>query len=98
MLLNQLKSEQENTAFASITPNEQAFISLLHDQLNQRLLMRNRLISQHKEQQENLQKAAQTQQLHAIKTQQSLTEQVKLLEQTIKQLKDIEQAIDKRDQ
>ena len=60
--------------------------------------MRNRLIAQHKEQQENLQKAAQTQQQHAIKTQQSLTEQVKLLEQTIKQLKDIEQAIDKRDQ
>lgn len=98
VLLNQLKAEQDNAAFASITPDEQAFISLLHDQLNQRLLMRNRLISQHKEQQESLQKTAQTQQQHAIKIQQRLTEQVKLLEQTIKQLQDIEQAIDKRDQ
>ena len=98
VLLNQLKAEQDNAAFVSITPDEQAFISLLHDQLNQRLLMRNRLISQHKEQQESLQKTAQTQQQHAIKIQQRLTEQVKLLEQTIKQLQDIEQAIDKRDQ
>ena len=98
VLLNQLKAEQDNAAFVSITPDEQAFISLLHDQLNQRLLMRNRMISQHKEQQESLQKTAQTQQQHAIKIQQRLTEQVKLLEQTIKQLQDIEQAIDKRDQ
>lgn len=98
MLLNKLNSEEDNAAFASIIPSEQAFISLLNDQLNQRLLMRNRLISQQKEQQETLQKTALTQQQTAIKIKQSLTEQVKLLEQTIKQLQDIEQAIDKRDQ
>lgn len=94
ILLNQLKSEDNNAAFASITPNEQAFISLLHDQLNQRLLMRSRLIGQ----QEELQKSALAQQQKAIEIQQNLTEQVKLLEQTIKQLQNIEKAIDKRDQ
>lgn len=94
MLLNQLKSEDNNAAFALIAPSEQAFISLLNDQLNQRLLMRNRLIEQQKE----LQQKSLIQQQNAKKLQQALTEQVKLLEQTIKQLQDIEQAIDKRDQ
>tara|TARA_R110000765_G_scaffold57501_5_gene112642 strand:+ start:1630 stop:2217 length:588 start_codon:yes stop_codon:yes gene_type:complete len=98
MLLNKLKNEENDAAFASITPSEQALISLLHDQLNQRLLMRNRLIAEQKLQQENFQKTGTMQQLNAIKIQQNLIEQVKLLEQTIKQLKDIEQAIDKRDQ
>lgn len=94
ILLNQLKSEDNKAALTSITPNEQAFISLLHDQLNQRLLMRSRFIDQ----QEKLQKSALAQQQEAIKIQQNLTEQVKLLEQTIKQLQNIEKAIDKRDQ
>lgn len=98
MLFNKLKNEENDAAFASITPSEQALISLLHDQLNQRLLMRNRLIAEQKLQQENFQKTGTMQQLNAIKIQQNLIEQVKLLEQTIKQLKDIEQAIDKRDQ
>ena len=98
MLLNKLKNEENDAAFASITPSEQALISLLHDQLNQRLLMRNRLIAEQKLQQENFQKTGTMQQQNAIKIQQNLIEQVKLLEQTIKQLKDIEQAIDKRDQ
>jgi hypothetical protein len=98
MLLNELKNEENDAAFSSITPSEQALISLLHDQLNQRLLMRNRLIAEQKSQQENFKKSAIIQQKNAIKIQQDLIEQVKLLEQTIKQLKDIEQAIDKRDQ
>ena len=98
MLFNKLKNEENDAAFASITPSEQALISLLHDQLNQRLLMRNRLIAEQKLQQENFQKTGTMQQQNAIKIQQNLIEQVKLLEQTIKQLKDIEQAIDKRDQ
>jgi len=98
MLLNKLKNEENDAAFASISPSEQALISLLHDQLNQRLLMRNRLIAEQKLQQENFQKTGTMQQQNAIKIQQNLIEQVKLLEQTIKQLKDIEQAIDKRDQ
>ena len=98
MLLNKLKNEENDAAFASITPSEQALISLLHDQLNQRLLMRNRLIAEQKLQQENFQKTGTMQQQNAIKIQKNLIEQVKLLEQTIKQLKDIEQAIDKRDQ
>ena len=33
-LLNELKSENNNTAFANIEPSEQAFFSLLRDQLN----------------------------------------------------------------
>jgi hypothetical protein len=86
-LLNQMKNEGDNAAFATINPSEQAFITLLRDQLNQRLLMRNRLLTQQ-----------QVQQKRALKQQQQLLEQVQLLEQTIKQLKNIEQAIDKRDQ
>ncbi|MGB1263437.1 MAG: hypothetical protein ACPG52_11035 [Cognaticolwellia sp.] len=86
-LLNLMKSEGDNAAFAHITPSEQAFITLLRDQLNQRLLMRNRLLAQQQEQQ-----------AFALKQQQQLIERIQLLEQTIKQLKSIEQAIDKRDQ
>jgi uncharacterized protein YceK len=87
VLLNQLNSQDNNATFANISPSEQAFISLLRDQLNQYLLMRSRLLTQQQELQQQ-----------AIKQQQTLIEQVKLLEQTIKQLKNIEQAIDKRDQ
>jgi len=86
-LLNQLKTEGDNAAFAPINPSEQAFITLLRDQLNQRLLMRNRLLAQQ-----------QAQKKQALEQQQQLVEQVQLLEQIIKQLKNIEQAIDKRDQ
>ena len=39
-LLNQLTSDEDNAAFTDINPSEQAFITLLRDQLNQRLLMR----------------------------------------------------------
>lgn len=86
-LLNKMKSEDNNAAFTNISPDEQAFISMLDEQLNQRLLMRNRLLAQQQDQM-NL----------ALKQQQQLLEQVRLLEQTIKQLKNIEQAIDNRDQ
>ncbi|MBA6291971.1 hypothetical protein H4J58_16000 [Colwellia sp. MB3u-70] len=91
VLLNELNSEENNAALANINPSEQAFISLLRDQLNQCLLMRSRLLAQQQE-------LVQAQRQQAIKQQQTLIEQVKLLEQTIKQLKNIEQAIDKRDQ
>ena len=97
-LLNDLNSEDNNSAFADITPNEEAFFSLLHDQLNQRLLMRNRLLALQKEQLNDHQLSAKQQQHIAKQQQQQLIEQIKLLEQTIKQLKSIEQAIDKRDQ
>ena len=86
-LLNRLRTEGDNAAFAQINPSEQAFITLLRDQLNQRLLMRNRLLAQQ-----------QAQKKQALEQQQQLVEQVQLLEQIIKQLKNIEQAIDKRDQ
>ena len=86
-LLNQLKNEGGNAAFAHINPSEQAFIALLRDQLNQRLLMRNRLLAQQQEQKKQ-----------ALAQQQQLIEQVQLLQQIIKQLKNIEQAIDKREQ
>jgi hypothetical protein len=91
VLLNELNSEDKSAALANIRPSEQAFISLLRDQLNQCLLMRNRLLGQQQELQ-------QAQRQQAIKQQETLIEQVKLLEQTIKQLKNIEQAIDKREQ
>lgn len=98
MLLNELNSEDNNSAFADFTPDEEALFSLLHDQLNQRLLMRNRLLALQKEQL-NAQQQLEIKQLQSAKQQQQhLIEQVKLLEQTIKQLKSIEQAIDKRDQ
>lgn len=86
-LLNELHSENDNAAFLHLVPSEQAFFSLLHDQLNQRLLTINRLQTQH---------SAQLQQQE--QKNQQLTEQVALLELTIKQLKSIEQAIDKREQ
>jgi uncharacterized protein YceK len=91
ILLNKLKSEDNNAALANISPSDQAFISLLRDRLNQCLLMRSRLLAQQQELQ-------QAQRQQAIKQQQTLIEQVKLLEQTIKQLKNIEQTIDRRDQ
>ncbi|ASP46448.1 hypothetical protein [Cognaticolwellia beringensis] len=97
-LLNDLNSEDNNSAFSDITPNEEAFFSLLRDQLNQRLLMRNRLLALQEEQRNDQQESAKQQQHIAKQQQQQLIEQVKLLEQTIKQLKSIEQAIDKRDQ
>jgi len=84
-LLNQMKQEGNNAAFADINPSEQAFITLLRDQLNQRLLMRNRLLLQQQQQQKL-----------ALKKQQQLIEQIALLEQTIIQLKKIDQAIDER--
>ena len=86
-LLNQMKAEGNNAAFAHINPSEQAFITLLHDQLNQRLLMHNRLLLQQQEQNKL-----------AVKQQQVLLEQIATLEQTIIQLKKIDQAIDKREQ
>lgn len=86
-LLNQMQSEGNNLVFAHITPNDQAFINLLRDQLNQRLLMRNRLLAQ----QQALKK-------QALQQQKKLIEKIQSLEQTIKQLKSIEQAIDKRGQ
>mgnify|MGYP000076612807 CR=1 FL=1 len=86
-LLNQMKQKDNNAAFANINPSEQAFITLLRDQLNQRLLMRNRLLLQQQEQQKL-----------SSKKQQQLREQIALLEQTIFQLKKIDQAIDKREQ
>lgn len=86
-LLNRMKSEGNNAALATITPSEQAFINSLSDQLNQRLLMRNRLLAQ----QEKQQKQAQVQQ-------KQLKNKIQQLEQTIIQLKKIEQAIDKREQ
>ncbi|TWX68926.1 hypothetical protein [Colwellia sp. C1TZA3] len=98
VLLNKLNSKGDNAALANISPSEQAFISLLGDQLNQRLLMRNRLLAQEKKRQQEQQQREIKQQQLALKQQQNLIEQVKILEQTIKQLKNIEQAIDKRDQ
>lgn len=86
-LLNQMQQDGDNAALAHIDHNDQAFITLLRDQLNQRLLMRNRLLEQQK-----------TQKQQASQLQQQLIEQVSLLEQTIKQLKNIEQTIDNRDQ
>jgi len=101
-LLNQMKNEGNNAVFAHINPNDQAFINLLRDQLNQRLLMRNRLLAQQQEQQKQQQKQQQnltlTLQKQASQQQKILVEKIELLEQTIKQLKNIEQAIDKRDQ
>ena len=82
-----MKQKDNNVAFANINPSEQAFITLLRDQLNQRLLMRNRLLLQQQEQQKL-----------SSKKQQQLREQIALLEQTIFQLKKIDQAIDKREQ
>jgi hypothetical protein len=86
-LLNDMHSGDDNNALSDITPSDQALFSLLRDQLNQQLMMRNRLLSEQKKHQ-----------ALALKQQQALTEQVQLLEQTIKQLKNIEQAIDKRAQ
>jgi hypothetical protein len=86
-LLNQMTKEGNNAAFANISPDEQALITLLRDQLNQRLLMHNRLLVQQQDHQKT-----------ALKRQQALVERVALLEQTIMQLKKIDQAIDEREQ
>lgn len=86
-LLNQMQQDGDNAALAHIDHNDQAFITLLRDQLNQRLLMRNRLLEQQKSQKQQ-----------ASQLQLQLAQQVSLLEQTIKQLKNIEQTIDNRDQ
>lgn len=86
-LLNTLEAEQKNHALLSISPTDQALISLLKDQLNQKLLMRNRLVEQQ-----------QQQQLLATQQTQLLAEQVQQLQQTIIQLKKIEQAISQREQ
>jgi hypothetical protein len=86
-LLNLMKKEGDNVALATITPHDQAFITLLREQLNQQLLLRNRLLMQQQEQQQQ-----------AVLKQQKLIEKITLLEQTIIQLKKIDQAIDKREQ
>lgn len=86
-LLNKMKKEKNHTALVAINANEKALISLLYDQLNQRLLMRNRLLEQ--------------QQRHRDKTskqQQALANKISLLERTITQLKNIDQTINKREQ
>ncbi|SEK53970.1 hypothetical protein SAMN05216262_101608 [Colwellia chukchiensis] len=83
--LNNLQNSSDNGAFADISPSDQAFFSLLRDQLNQRILMRNRLLAEQQKQQQA-----------ALNQQQQLIEQVTLLQQIIKQLQNIEQAIDKR--
>ncbi len=87
-LLNKLNrlTKQQNNALAIINPSEKAFITLLNDQLNQQILMRNRLLSNQQEQQNQQQQ-----------NQQALIKKIHLLEQTIKQLKNIDQTIDKRD-
>jgi hypothetical protein len=86
-LLNLMKKEGNNVALASINPSDQAFITLLREQLNQQLLLRNRLLMQKQEQQQQ-----------AVIKQQELVEKIALLEQTIIQLKKIDQTIDKREQ
>lgn len=86
-LLNTLEAEQKNHALLSISPTDQALVSLLKDQLNQKLLMRNRMVEQQ-----------QQQQFLATQQTQLLAEQVQQLQQTIIQLKKIEQAISQREQ
>lgn len=97
-LLNEMQSKGNNVVFAHITPNDQAFINLLHDQLNQRLLMRNRLLAQQQAQKKQQQNMILKLKEQALQQQKKLIEKIQSLEQTIKQLKNIEQAIDKRDQ
>lgn len=97
-LLNAMQSEGNNVVFAHITPNDQAFINLLRDQLNQRLLMRNRLLAQQQAQKKQQQNLTLKLKQQALQQQKKLIEKIQSLEQTIKQLKNIEQAIDKRDQ
>lgn len=86
-LLNKIRKEQDNVSLTTITSNEKALIALLYDQLNQRLLMRNRLLDQQQRHQDK-----------ASKQKQLLSEKVNLLEQTIIQLKNIDQTINKREQ
>lgn len=89
-LLNKMKREEKNTstikAAIKLSPSETGLIALLRDQLNQRLLMRNRLLEQQQNQKDE-----------ALKQQQELVDKTHLLEQIIEQLKSIEQTINKRD-
>ena len=85
-LLNKMKREETTTSIIKLNPSEKGLIALLRDQLNQRLLMRNRLLEQQ-----------QTQQDEALKQQQELVNKTHLLEQIIAQLKKIEQTINKRE-
>ena len=85
-LLNQMTKKGNNIAFSDIRPQEQALISLLRDQLNQQLLMYNRLLVQQQEQQKI-----------ALKKRHALIDKLALLEQTIIQLKKIDQTIDERE-
>ena len=101
-LLNLMKKEGDNVVLANITPSDQAFITLLREQLNQQLLLRNRLLVQQQDQQQQAvikqQVQQQVQQRKTLIKQQKLVEKIALLEQTIIQLKKIDQAIDKREQ
>ena len=81
-----MKREETTTSIIKLNPSERGLIALLRDQLNQRLLMRNRLLEQQ-----------QTQQNEALKQQQELVDKTHLLEQIIAQLKKIEQTINKRE-
>ena len=85
-LLNRMKREETTTSIIKLNPSERGLIALLRDQLNQRLLMRNRLLEQQ-----------QAQQNEALKQQQELVDKTHLLEQIIAQLKKIEQTINKRE-
>jgi len=85
-LLNKMKREEKTTSIIKLSPSEKGLIALLRDQLNQRLLMRNRLLEQQKNQQDK-----------ALKQQQELVDKTHLLEQIIGQLKKIEQTINKRE-
>jgi hypothetical protein len=86
-LLNQLQNNETNQIFSTITPEDQAFITLLYDQLNQRLLMRNRLLAE-QQRKDDL----------ALKQRLKFEQEIFLLQQTINQLKKIEQTINKREQ
>lgn len=85
-LLNKMKREEKTTSTIKLNPSEKGLIALLRDQLNQRLLMRNRLLQQQQNQQDE-----------ASKQQQELVDKTHLLEQIIAQLKKIEQTINKRE-
>lgn len=85
-LLNKIKKEQDKISLATISSNEKALIALLYDQLNQRLLMRNRLLDQQLRYQEQ-----------ATTQKQTLSDKINVLEQTIIQLKNIDQTINKRE-
>jgi len=89
-LLNKMKREEKDTStikpIIKLSPSETGLIALLRDQLNQRLLMRNRLLEQQQNQKDE-----------ALKQHQELVDKTHLLEQIIEQLKSIEQTINKRE-